>query len=79
MPKASTNRAFMPLLAATLAGPEAKMAVSIERVRIDSVDQLNFPTREIGRERSRQFQSGIICLSPCQYRIARRVLESLLD
>ena len=69
----------MPLVAATLAGPAAMMEACFERVRIDSADQLNFFTGETRRARSRQFQSGIICLSPCLYRIARGVLESLLD
>ena len=69
----------MPLVAATLAGLEAMMETSFERVRIDSTDQPNFLTIGTKRARSRKSQSEIICLSPCQYRTARKVLESLLD
>ena len=42
-------------------------------------DQQNFLTKETGKERSRKSRSGIICLSPCQCRTTRRVLESLPD
>ncbi len=69
----------MPLVAATLAGQAAMIESSFERVRIDSADQPIFLTRETKKVRSRKSQSEIICLSPCQYRTARGVLESLLD
>ncbi|QNJ22620.1 hypothetical protein SynMITS9220_01320 [Synechococcus sp. MIT S9220] len=69
----------MPLAAPALAGQAAMMESCFERVRIDSADQPIFLTKETKRARSRKSQSEIICLSPCQYRTARGVLESLLD